>query len=324
MFLLETNNLQAINTGLKNNLKSGSFVSFTVNKKIDTNLYRILLMGKFLNVKSTKILKEGVRVNAQIFWDNGKLQLRVPEKNNLDPKGSVNLPDIWNSLISEELIKSNMPFNPAYFKLLEPILRKKKELDHKIVKIILLLIDKGIPVNDNNIKEIFNFSNLKDEGRSKNNNKENKKGKEDFEIKKDIKKQIIKTDNGNDLLKYFNHSVAPHDNWLIIPLSFSYKRAGIGVLKLKLDKSMKITNFVLNLSDGNDWGFNLVKSAEGDRMKVCGPNKLQWKESPPFNKLKEKLYNMEIIFDDINKEWTLTDGFSGMNPGKVKNIDYTV
>lgn len=324
MFLLETNNILAVNTGLQSSLKSGSFVSFTVNKKIDTNVYKILLLGKYFNVKSTKILKEGVRINAQIFWDKSNLQLRVLEKKISGTENPANLLNMRNSVISEELIKSNMPFDPSYFKIMEPLLPKNKKSDYKFVKILLLLIDKGIPVNDNNIKEILNFSDLGDDGKSKNQNRNGKREKNNIEIKQDIKKQINKTDTGNDLLKYFNHSVAKHDNWLIIPLKFSFKRPGKGVLKLKLDKSLKITNFVLNLEDGNEWLFSLAKSDKGDKMNVFGPEEFSWEESSSFIKLKEKLYNMGIVFDDINKECAFVDGFSGMYPGKVKNIDFTV
>ncbi|MCK5152926.1 MAG: hypothetical protein KAQ93_01085 [Spirochaetales bacterium] len=325
MFLLETTNIKAINTGLQSNLKSGTYVSFTVNKKINLNMYKILLLGKFISVKSTKSLKEGSVIKAQIFWDNNRLQLKVLEKQNTVTAKITSDTGIFNihrNLITDELIKGNMPLDPSYFKILEPVLRKDKKVDQKLVKILLLLIDKGITLNDDNINEILSFSDRKGQGHSGKNRKKNKENLQ--EIKKDIKNQIKNTDTGNELIKYFNHSVAKHDNWLIIPLNFSFTRPGQGVLKLKINESLVVTNLVLTLSDGNDWDFSLVKTSEGSIIKVSGPNDIPWKETAPFNKLKEKLYNMGIIFDDINKEWALTNGFSENVSEKIKSVDFIV
>lgn len=325
MFLLETNNIKSINTGLQSALKSGSYISFSVNKKINDNVYKILLLGKYINVKTTNTLKEGSVIKAQVFWNKNKLQLKILEKQNNDSEKNYTDRGIVNfnkNLITEELVKSNMPLDPSYFKILDPILRKEKKLDQKLVKILLLLIDKGIPLDDNNIKEILDFM----ERKNSDNSEKNKKNKKENlkEIKEDIKNQIQDTDTGNELIKYFNHSVARHDNWLIIPLNFSFSRPGQGLLKIKLNESLLVTNLVLSLSDGNEWVFSLAKTKEGGLIRISGPNELLWKETTQFIKFKEKLYNMGIIIDDIKKEWSLTNGFSENSSGKVKGIDFTV
>ncbi len=328
MFLLETNSIKPITNGLQNTLKSGSYVSFTVSKKIDSNMYKIFLLGKSFNVKSTKVLKEGAVLKAQIHWDRSRLQLKVLEKQSSGlklPANDFNIPNIKYQIIIEELLKTNLPLDSSYFKILEPFLRKNSKIDQKLVKILLLLIDKGIPVTDSNIKEILSFSSNLNEKNSKNS--ENPKKSKNINIKsikENIKKQIKNSDTGNELIKYFNHSVAKHDNWLIIPLNFSFTRPGKGLLKLKLNNSFQITNLVLSISDGKDWEFSLIRTSSGGKIKVSGPNGLPWVKSKPFTKLKEKLYNMGIIFDDNNKEWTLEDGFTEMISGKLKNIDFSV
>lgn len=328
MFLLETTSLKAINTGLKDTLRSGSYISFTVNKKLDTNLYQILLLGKYINVKSNKNLKQGSVIKAQIIWNKNTLQLKVVEKKSLPSNLQINeidLSKIKKQIIVEEIINSNMPLNTSYFKILEPVIRKNKKTDHKLVKILLLLIDKGIPVNNRNIKEISNFSNNINGGNHGNTKKDQRSIDKSIDgIKEDIKKQIKNTDTGNDLIKFFNHSIAKHDNWIIIPFNFTFSRLVQGVLKIKLNKSFVITNLVLTLDDGNNWEFSLVKNKKGGDIKVSGPNGLSWLKSKSFTKLKEKLYNMGIIFDDINKEWTLIDGFTDTGSGKLKNIDFIV
>ncbi|MCK5672464.1 MAG: hypothetical protein KAH95_03765, partial [Spirochaetales bacterium] len=157
MFLLETNSIKPITNGLQNTLKSGSYVSFTVSKKIDSNMYKIFLLGKSFNVKSTKVLKEGAVLKAQIHWDRSRLQLKVLEKQSSGlklPANDFNIPNIKYQIIIEELLKTNLPLDSSYFKILEPFLRKNSKIDQKLVKILLLLIDKGIPVTDSNIKEI--------------------------------------------------------------------------------------------------------------------------------------------------------------------------
>ncbi len=326
MFLLETTSLKAINTGLKDTLKSGSFVSFTVNEKLDTNTYKILLLGKYINVKSAKNIKQGSVLKAQIIWDKNTLQLKVLDNKSITadlPVNEIDLSKFKKQIIAEEIINSNMPLNSFYFKTLEPVLRKNKKTDHKLVKILLLLIDKGIPVNDSNIKEMSNFSSYFKDG-NPGNKKKDKKNITIEGIKEDIKKQIKNTDTGNDLLKFFNHSIAKHDNWIIIPFNFSFSRLVQGILKIRLNNSYVITNLVLTLNDGNDWEFSLVKNTRGGGIKVSGPGGLPWGQSKSFTKLKEKLYNMGIIIDDINREWTLIDGFTETKSGKLKKIDFVV
>ncbi|MCK5197399.1 MAG: hypothetical protein KAR21_03560, partial [Spirochaetales bacterium] len=129
---------------------------------------------------------------------------------------------------------------------------------------------------------------------------------------------------GNELLKYFNHRIAKHGNWLIIPLSYSFTREGAGILKLCLDEDYRVTNLVLSLNDGKVWEFSLVKDKKLSSMKVQGPKDIPWEDTASFGKLKEKLYNIGIQFDDINKEPFLTDGFTEILEGKYDSIDFMI
>ncbi len=329
MFLLETTNLKAINTGLQDTLRSGSFVLFTVRKKIDSNLYQISLSGKLMSVHSSNTLPEGSRMRAQVFWVGNRLQLKVSPKN--DPISDLLLRSniILNKetqMIAEGLIRSGMPLLPAYFEKVEQSLRKYKKPDDRLVKILLLLIDKGIPLNDKNISEIFSFSSGHKQSHSndRKNSEETKKDLKPEDIKEDIKKQIKKTDLGNELLKFFNHRIAKHGNWLIIPLSYSFARKGTGVLKLRLDEHYNVTNLVLSLNDGRVWEFSLVKDKNLSSIKLQGPNDIPWEDTASFRKLKEKLYNIGIQFDDINREPFITDGFTEIVSGKYDSIDFVI
>jgi hypothetical protein len=219
-----------------------------------------------------------------------------------------------------------MPFLSEYFEKIQQSLRKHKKPDDRLVKILLLLIDKGIPLNDKNISEIFSFSNSYKQNHSSDWKKssETTKDLKPKDIKEDIKNQIKKTDLGNELLKYFNHRIAKHGNWLIIPLSYSFTRKGTGVLKLRLDEHYNVTNLVLSLNDGKVWEFSLVKEKNPSSIKVQGPNDILWEDTVSFRKLKEKLYNKGIQFDDINKEPFVTDGFTEIMSGKYDSIDFTI
>ncbi|MDA3941673.1 MAG: hypothetical protein PF693_20580, partial [Spirochaetia bacterium] len=293
MFLLETTSIKVQTTGLQNSLKSGSFVDFTVNKNISPNFYQISLLGKFITVKSSGTLQLGSRIHAQIFWIENKLELKVVgnknlSNSNIDYKDSFT--DPVRKLISEGLIRTNMSLDPSYFDKILSVLKKYKKIDHKLIKILLLMIDKGIPLSETNINGILSFSGNLD---SKNSEKHERKSQSKESVKVDkesirenIKNQIKKMDSGSELIKYFNHSVGKHDNWLIIPLSFDYLRTGHGVLKLKLNDDFSITNLVLTLDDGNNWEFNFIKSKKGGTMKISGPDDSLWKQSSSFIKLK--------------------------------------
>lgn len=329
MFLLETTNLKAVNTGLQDTLRSGTFVVFTVKKKLDSNLYQISLSGKQMSVSSSKTLKEGSKLRAQVTWLGNRLQLNVSLKNepiiDLLMRSNIIIKN-ETQMIAEGLIRSGMPLLSGYFEKIQQSLRKHKKPDDRLVKILLLLIDKGIPLNDKNISEIFRFSS----GHKQNHSsdwKKNEKTKKDIkpeDIKEDIEKQIKKTGLGNDLLKYFNHRIAKHGNWLIIPLNYSFTRKGTGVLKLHLDEHYSVINLVLSLNDGRVWEFSLVKDKNLSKMKVQGPTDISWEDTASFRKLKEKLYNKGIQIDDINKEPFVTDGFTEIMSGKYDSIDFTI
>lgn len=330
MFLLETTNLKVTNTGLQDKLRSGSFVIFTVRKKIGADLYRILLAGRSMSVRSSKVLIEGSRIRAQVSWIENRLQLKVSSEESDPLTNLLNRSNIIlnneTRMIAEGLIRAGMPLHPEYFDKIQLILKKYQNADVRFVRILLLLIDKGIPLTEQNITEILRFSERHEEKHSKSGKKDEKakKNKKIEEIKADLKKQIKYTDSGNELLKYFNHKIARHDNWIIIPLNYSFTRKGKGLLKLRLDKNFGITNLVLTLSDGRDWEFSLIKTKNAGRMKVWGPSKLSWEDTVAFRKLKEKLYNIDILFDDINKESPATDGFTELISGKYDNVDFTI
>jgi len=331
MFLLETINVKASKTGSQTSLKSGSFALFTINKKISSNLYRISLNGNIFNVKTSVPLIVGSKLKAQIFWNNNRLQLKVLNKS--DPIESlldkVNILSNSNTkLIAEGLIRSGIPFNPIYFEKIQSIIKKNKKVDEKLIKAMLLLLEKGIPCNSKNISEIFYFDNQKKDRDSQGQNaKDRNTKKKNFsvnEIKNYIKSQILGSDTGNELLKYFNHRIAFHDNWLMIPLSYSFSRNGMGVLKLRLDDQFLLSNMVLSLDDGMEWEFTLKKQKEYSRMNIWGSCKNSWELTESFSKLKEKLHNIGIIIDDINKEKLLTDGFTELGSGRYDSINYVV
>lgn len=330
MFLLETTNLRVANTGLQNKLRSGNFVVFTVRKKIDADLYRILLAGRSISVRSSKVLIEGSRMRAQVSWIGNRLQLKVSSEESDPLTNLLNRSNIIikneTRMIAEGLIRAGMPLHPEYFDKIQLILKKYQNADDKLVRILLLLIDKGISLTEQNITEILRFSEKHEEKHSKSGKKDEKtkKNKKTEKIKADLKNQITNTDSGYELLKYFNHKIARHDNWLIIPLNYSFSRKGTGLLKLRLDENFCITNLVLTLSDGRDWEFSLVKTKNTGKIKVWGPSKLLWENTVAFEKLKEKLYNIDIQFDDINNGSPATDGFTELISGKYDNVDFMI
>ena len=81
---------------------------------------------------------------------------------------------------------------------------------------------------------------------------------------------------------------------------------------------------VLNLDDGAEWEFTLKKQKEGSGLSVWGSGKNSWELTEAFSKLKEKLHNIGIVIDDINKEQPQTDGFIGLGSGRYDNINFMV
>ena len=78
------------------------------------------------------------------------------------------------------------------------------------------------------------------------------------------------------------------------------------------------------MNDGKEWEFNLDNSGNNRTMKVFGPGGFPWEDTENFSNLKEKLHNKGIQFDDINKEPSLTYGFTDIISGKYDNIDLII
>jgi hypothetical protein len=330
MFLVETDSVKIRNSGLQNVLKSGSSVFFFVKKQINSNKYTIVLNGKSINVKSSSELVEGSRQNAKVLWTKSGLTLKIFDKKNSSVERRTDTYSLLGNtgkMITNALIRSNMPLNPEYIEKILTILKKTKKTDSKYLKTIILLIDKGIPVTEKNINEIMLYSNhFRDNFLNEKKDSAKRKASKDNagidEIKEDIKKQINSTDTGNELLKYFNHKIAKHDNWIIIPVKYSFKRDGVGVLKLQLDEKYKILNLVLSLNDSFEWDFSLKRVQNDFGMEVSGSSEFDWEKSLPFRKLKEKLHKIGIRIDDINNEISETDGFRKTNLVKYNSVDF--
>ena len=199
MFLLETTNLKVANTGLQNKLRSGSFVIFTVRKKIDADLYRILLAGRSMSVRSSEVLIEGSRMRAQVSWIKNRLQLKVSSEERDPLANLLNRSNIIikneSRMIAEGLIRACMPLHPEYFEKIQVVLKKYKKSDDRLIRILLLLIDKGIPLTEKNITEILHLGERHEEKHSKSGKKDEKSRKNitTEEIKASIKKQIKHT-----------------------------------------------------------------------------------------------------------------------------------
>ncbi len=331
MFLLETNNLKSLTTGFQPVLKSGAFVSFTVGKRMGAGIYSVTILGKSITVRASESLVPGSVLRAKVQWKGGRLRLNIVKsgKDPVDPffDRTAVLSDKTTKIIAESLIRSGMPLLPEYFSGIKPVLKGKNRSDIKLARILILLMDKGIPLTDQNVSEFLMLmgSEEREAGDKRGKNEaEAYKLLDKDEIKEDLKKKIGKIDFGNDLLKYFNHRIAEHDNWLIIPLNFNFKRKGHGVLKLRMDKKFNITNLVLTFNDGTDWEFNMVKNGKGRTLSVNSSMDELWKKSRAFEELKEKLYKKDIYFDDINSRPVPTDGFSKTAEVISRGVDFTV
>ncbi len=331
MFLLETINLKSVTTGFQHVLKSGAFVSFTVGKRMRAGIYTVAILGKSVTVRASESLVPGSVLRAKVAWIDGRLQLNIV-KNDKEPVESffertADFSDKTNKIVAESLIRSGMPLLQEYFSGIKQALKGKNRSDIRLARILVLLMDKGIPLSEQNVSEILMLMGGEERGnpekRDKNKTEADKLLDKD-EIKEDLKKKIGKIDLGNELLKYFNHRIAGHDNWLIIPLSFNFKRKGKGVLKLRMDKKYNITNMVLTFYDGTDWEFNMVKNGKGSTISVNSSMDDLWKKSRAFEELKEKLYKKDIYFDDINTKPVTTDGFSKTAEVISRGVDFTV
>ncbi len=331
MFLLETINIKSQNTGFQSLLKSGAVVSFSVGRRIEPGVFSINLLGKTITVRSSENLVQGSVLKARVKWTKNRLNLTVignkKDSQTVFFERSGIVPGKELKLIADSLINSGLPLLPEYFSRLQPVVKRYKNIDNRLARILILLMDKGIPLTDQNVSEILSLTGGRGRQQSSdwNNNKDrSEKTMDKDDIKKDLKQKINKIDFGMDLLKYFNHRIAGHDNWLIIPLDFSFSRKGHGLLKLRLDDKFTISNLVLTLDDGFEWEFNLVRSGTGRKISVRSTSKYPWSGSPAFLELKEKLYKKDIFFDDINRETVWTDGFTQPAAEGLESVDFTV
>ncbi len=328
-------------------LKPGETVTVRVLKRLTPDKWAIGIAGKVFSAHSLLELHPEQILRARVTLNNGQIFLQLLNSSideNLDNDAIKLLHELGlrgNSLsveIVKQLLGNNMPISESIITSITRVLKKissRLELDKaKLIKILILLIDKGIDIEKSDILgllEILFFRNSsedkererrKREHRGKETNNTNASNENEQLIgylKKSIK---AKTEDQLYPLQLFNHLKGKHSNWMLFPFNFIWKDAPLnGILKVKYTYTNKFEDSVLQINCEKGLINFLFHRDKNNKYVIHIFSDVNLKPALVKNlaELKSILRNLSVKIDDNIYDEKNFDGFAP----EMETIDYS-
>jgi len=341
--------IKAINTGfITHSVKPGSVISFTVLEKLSEGVWIVDIRGKKIKVQSSISLIVGKKLEAKVLMKDGKLFLRILDSRtpveSAIQKFSLPRNDI-SKMIIEGFIRQGLPLKEEMLRKAVLLLQDIRPPDQQSARLIALLFDKGLfltrqqfekfhhllydfPVNPQRQAEARRRK-QQDSGHEGQKERENRRKKDKNKVRKLLLQNIQTRGREDNLLQLFNHLEAPHNNWIIVPLSFqteiSENAPDRGVLRLHTVQQGRVDKFTITFSGKRDWHFS------GDMSP--GKRLIRWNVDPLpdrkgkmeiVSKLREKLSNLSFEIDDTISEVLKFSVYGDEDAPDIKKIDTVI
>lgn len=308
-------------------IRSGSFIFFRVKSSKGKGLYSVMLDGKTFDVKSSFLLVPGEKYRAEIIKSSGLIELRLVQNTDILDKMlktlSLELTGIDRD-IAEAFVKIGVPISLANIKTVKNILKVLKKRDKNTIRLISLLLDKGLPTDEASVREFISFC---DEftGEGDRNNASESRSEEEGYTKGSFKAYALREDSNRTLLKYFNHKKGNFENWLLIPFRYTSGSEYSGILRINLDGAKKMQRFTIDVHGKNSWKFLYEKPDNKPVIRVHSEKKTDsHRLGNKLAQLKEKLHKKGIKIDDIKSEAIPFEAFPSDGGGIPKGVNTVV
>ncbi len=310
-----------------NSIRSGSFIFFRVKSVKGKGLFTVLLNGKTIDVKSSFALVPGEKYKARILKYNSRIELKLEQNTDVLDKMLKNLSLELTGIdreIAEALVKSSVPLNLSNIKIVKNLLKVLKKKDKNTLRLISLMMEKGLPVDEASVHEFVTFYN-EFTGERNGNRNYNSRSEEEDDPKDSFKTYALRKDSSRTLLKYFNHRKGKFGDWLLIPFKYRAGSEYSGILRINLDGAKKMQRFTMDVHGKSSWQFSYEKPDNNPVMKVYTEIKADSHTlENKLAKLKEKLHKKGIKIDDIKSEAVPFEAFPSEGGGIPEGVDTVV
>ncbi len=136
--------------------------------------------------------------------------------------------------------------------------------------------------------------------------------------------RIGSAERPSGLLPLFNHIRGRHEHWVVIPFSVEERDERI-VLRCRIDEKNRIDRFTLSIFGEKNWHFS-VKGYGKRKNCIVYSNDREVLEHPEkyLERLRKKLHNLPLDFDDTIREDSLFESFVSEHTGKTTGFDVRV
>ena len=341
--------IQSLGTGFNRNVfKPGALVSFTAVERLSDTSWIIQICGQKIKVYSSTALKIGELIRAKVILQEGKLFLKMQDLRSPIQQlmNRLALPDgKVTELIIRSFIEQEMPLKEETLRRAVKLMEQLATKDHRAARLISILYDKGLFITRQQYEKFQQLLLEKqiphpdtterrkrdnESGRKDTKEKDRQRKRDEQEkLRKDLRTQICRSGDGAKLLQMFNHLKAPHDNWIVIPLSFDYPNRWNaptrGVLRIHTlgDGTPDMCTFTV--FGEREWHFRINLQAGKERISLAiDPSPKGIPEREIVYKMRKKLSNLSFEIDDTISEMVKFSRFGSENRPDIKNIDTVV
>ncbi|MBN1524484.1 MAG: hypothetical protein JW904_08380 [Spirochaetales bacterium] len=307
-------------------ISSGDFIWVKVLKQLAPGKYAVAIKGNVFPATTTMDLEPGSTIRAKADISGSSLFLRLgqtedsPLSGILAKLGIQHTPE--NILIITTLMAQKLPLDPGMIRKINVLLRRLKGDPQKIVKLLSILIDKGISVENSDLESLYDTL-----FREKNESGHQKKSK--FLQKKSLSQKEPEAPTGEiiqheimeackNIPEHFavlNHLRAKNENWVIIPFRGPVNNLLTnGILKLLYDpflKTFRKSVVSVNLPDNRQIHFELMPAAGRKIMKLIAQRDMI--KSIPKNIFREFQANLDTIGIKLDDSIYGDDMFNGFD-----------
>ena len=294
--------------------------------------YTLLVSNRELSVRSGFKLPVGGSLRVRAFWNGPDLTFKLDKSVSAIEAGVVESglqKDETTRIAVRALLYSGMSLGSESIRHIVRTLTRRDRMDPHTARLIALIVDKKIEPTDAFIDALLDLSSNDNSKRENSDGRDTTEGENFENTDGEIEDTFAGTlhdfaspadEERHHALALFNHMKSVHDQWIIVPYKLSRGAWDAkGDIRIRLGRDGSTFSCVVDCeTEGEHIEFRLRHSNE--RGVVALPRRRGNGEATAFAILSEKLQNLGVEFDDINRDTTY-DGFTDEGPEGLDSVD---
>ena len=316
-------------------LRSGQAATIRVIKPLGSGKWQVSIEGTLRIVESGIPLVPGQRVRVTAAWNGPRLTLRAvsdspPLSSRLAEAGVPD--DELTRLVVMALRRSRMSLEPARILALRELLARLRNPDALRTRLAVMAADKGLKVSADFVEDLAELvhggGGRQGRSRERRRQRDPAESGREADAGRQIAEQCSRREDVGMPIHLFNHRIADHENWIIVPyLAHGDEGTIQGSIRVRTAPDGRTDRAnITALSGDRTWQFRLNRRAEGrwDVRLVCNKPPDGAGHRRETRALREKLRNMGFDLDDNIGQTEDSDGFDSDAAGMFAGIDTLV